>query len=70
MITANQERVDDQRYIKREDVNQIDHPSQMKDPYRRHYVGYITTASSTSEMIYDFIIMEKINGFKNNERSS
>ncbi len=60
--TANQERVDDQRYTKGKMLIKIDHHPN-EDPYG-DITWVDTTASSTSEMIYEFYNYGKDKGLK------
>ncbi|WP_028400811.1 DHH family phosphoesterase [Ectobacillus panaciterrae] len=58
--TANEERVCDQRYTKGKKLIKIDHHPN-KNPYG-DFVWVDTTASSCSEMIYEFYLFGKDNG--------
>ena len=58
--TANKERIDDQRYVKGEMMIKMDHHPN-EDPYG-DLLWVDTTASSVSEMIYEFYLDGKDNG--------
>ncbi|MFC3883222.1 bifunctional oligoribonuclease/PAP phosphatase NrnA [Bacillus songklensis] len=60
--TANEERVCDQRYVKGKMVIKIDHHPN-EDPYG-DVLWVDTTASSASEMIYEFYLFGKDKGLK------
>lgn len=58
--TANQERVSDQRYVKGNKIIKIDHHP--NDDAYGDFVWVDTTASSTSEMIYEFYLFGQDQG--------
>jgi bifunctional oligoribonuclease and PAP phosphatase NrnA len=65
--TANQPRISDQRYKLGEKVIKIDHHPN-EDPYG-DIIWVDTTASSVSEMIYDFYVSQKERGLIMNKRA-
>ncbi|MEH7094792.1 DHH family phosphoesterase [Neobacillus vireti] len=66
--TANQERIDDQRYTMGDKLIKIDHHPNM-EPYG-DLLWVDTTASSCSEMIYDFYLKGKESGLKMNDEAA
>ncbi|RBW71477.1 DHH family phosphoesterase [Bacillus taeanensis] len=66
--TANQPRVSDQRYKLGEKVIKIDHHPN-EDPYG-DMIWVDTSASSVSEMIYDFYLSQKEHGLIMNKRAA
>ncbi|MCH6268899.1 DHH family phosphoesterase [Neobacillus citreus] len=66
--TANQERIDDKRYTKGDMLIKIDHHPN-EDPYG-DLLWVDTTASSCSEMIYEFYLDGKEKGLKINDEAA
>ena len=66
--TANQERIDDHRYTLGDKLIKIDHHPNM-EPYG-DLLWVDTTASSCSEMIYDFYLKGKDMGLKMNDEAA
>lgn len=66
--TANQERIDDHRYTMGDKLIKIDHHPNM-EPYG-DLLWVDTTASSCSEMIYEFYLKGKESGLKMNDEAA